>query len=553
MSETEEKEVSILKRQISDLQKEVENLKNENKKLKKENTDIVKCMEALTSYVKLDDLVHNPGLEHIAAQIFKYLDPKSLGQCRAVSKGWKFFIDNDKYWWIQVLEAKSMLRRGFRMVETWDVFANRMIWFPDNNGYSEFENTVAYIKEYESLENLRRLGRLILDYYCCFGEPEDHEKIAFARCRKFFIVDDIFKMQIEESVETPLHFAADNNRLDILNYLASLPTMQHMNLKNVAPLKLSQGHRPHETLLGNAILKNQVEIVEFFMKLRGDKKINFDDTSELHSDFEDINLSGYTLFYLACNSGNIQVIKLFLKHADELNINLNPALPQYRTPLCISIVKPNKKVVELLMNDSRIDVSLFDAFLTLSEECGPIRTNVDQANRRYFEERRERLKLFAMVVNSPRITLEDVDHQGQTIFHVAFEWKDPKIVEVLIKEAIKRNIASSLSVTRNNLGLTAIHCAFNFEDSDYPNTKDRNCIWVILKYSKDAKIDLEARCSKGKTPLHYLYETRSEKYVDQFLKAAKEDYNIEFDLHAKDNDGLTPHQMTETYNKRSIY
>ena len=127
MSETEEKEVSILKRQISDLQKEVENLKNENKKLKKENTDIVKCMEALTSYVKLDDLVHNPGLEHIAAQIFKYLDPKSLGQCRAVSKGWKSFIDNDKYWWIQVLEAKSMLRRGFRMVETWDVFANRMI------------------------------------------------------------------------------------------------------------------------------------------------------------------------------------------------------------------------------------------------------------------------------------------------------------------------------------------------------------------------------------------------------------------------------------------
>ena len=45
-------------------------------------------------YVKLDELVHNPGLEHIALQVFKYLDPKSLAQCRAVSKGWKLCIDN---------------------------------------------------------------------------------------------------------------------------------------------------------------------------------------------------------------------------------------------------------------------------------------------------------------------------------------------------------------------------------------------------------------------------------------------------------------------------
>ena len=93
----EEKDVSILKRQISALQKENEDLKNENKRLKKENTDIVKFLKETTSYVKLDELIHNPGLEHIAAQIFKYLDPKSLGQCRAVSKGWKSLIDNDEY------------------------------------------------------------------------------------------------------------------------------------------------------------------------------------------------------------------------------------------------------------------------------------------------------------------------------------------------------------------------------------------------------------------------------------------------------------------------
>ena len=101
MSESEEKEVSILRRQNSDLQKEVEDLKNEIKRLRKEkqSTDIIKCMEQIQDdlrprYVRLDELIRNPGREHVARHIFKHLDPKSLGQCRAVSTGWKPLIDS---------------------------------------------------------------------------------------------------------------------------------------------------------------------------------------------------------------------------------------------------------------------------------------------------------------------------------------------------------------------------------------------------------------------------------------------------------------------------
>ena len=36
-----------------------------------------------------------------------------------------------------------------------------------------------------------------------------------------------------ESPETPLHFAADRNRLDILEYLISMPTMSDLNLDHV--------------------------------------------------------------------------------------------------------------------------------------------------------------------------------------------------------------------------------------------------------------------------------------------------------------------------------
>ena len=54
----------------------------------------------------------------------------------------------------------------------------------------------------------------------------------------------------------------------------------------------------------------------------------------------------------------------------------------------------------------------------------------------------------------------------ETIFHAVFEMKDANKAEVLLKEAIKRNIASSLSVTKNNYGWTAIHCAFKYDLAD---------------------------------------------------------------------------------------
>ena len=44
-------------------------------------------------FFRLDELVHNSGLKHIALQIFSELDPKSHVNCRMVSKGWKDCID----------------------------------------------------------------------------------------------------------------------------------------------------------------------------------------------------------------------------------------------------------------------------------------------------------------------------------------------------------------------------------------------------------------------------------------------------------------------------
>ena len=92
---------------IEHLVAENKRLEQDNKKLKLDSCyEVKQAMENLHEalkprYVRLDELVTNPGLQHVALYIFKKLDPKTLGNCRLVSREWKDCIDNGKvgkYW-----------------------------------------------------------------------------------------------------------------------------------------------------------------------------------------------------------------------------------------------------------------------------------------------------------------------------------------------------------------------------------------------------------------------------------------------------------------------
>ena len=44
------------------------------------------------------------GLLHVGLQIFEYLDPKSLGNCRLVNWTWSEFITEQRFWAIARLD-----------------------------------------------------------------------------------------------------------------------------------------------------------------------------------------------------------------------------------------------------------------------------------------------------------------------------------------------------------------------------------------------------------------------------------------------------------------
>ena len=93
-------------------------MQTENKE--KKNSDFKQVSETkvpkLEEFFPIDTFIQNPGLQLISRNIFKYLKLKDFSNCYLVSKGWKQFIDEDKYLAnVQLTEVMSLYsKRKYR-------------------------------------------------------------------------------------------------------------------------------------------------------------------------------------------------------------------------------------------------------------------------------------------------------------------------------------------------------------------------------------------------------------------------------------------------------
>ena len=468
------KEKANLKRRMEEVYSEKKRLEQDNKRPKQDNE------------FRLDEFVFNPGLQHVALQIFKQLDPKSLGSCRSVSKSWKEVIDDDKTWWQSLLlEYKSfMIKKVYKRYS--------------NDQLEEFIEVMEYINDNECFKNLKLFATFMRVY-----------------CR------DVKKNLERNDFDSPLHFAADQNRIDIFQIIVRSP-MKKMNIENWNQYTRF-GSRPYSyiegTLLSEAIVKNQIDVIEFYMDLefRGEKKIDFCEKD--------------SLFHKACQLNNDRVVKLFLKRAQDLNIDLNARDSEGLTPMMYG---RTKMVMQLLLNDHRIDAGATDDTTrrtALHHVCrsyyvGPI---VLDEHIIKFEE--QILDTISLMLKSSKIHLTK-DAYGNTPLHYTlfFEGYERR-AELILKMALERCIDVN---PVNNRGQTPAHRAF----ANPCMAK----IDVVLKYAKQVGINLEATDSNGRTPLHILCRElkNNSSQIKNILKLAKEKYGIEFDLNAMDKDGKTP-------------
>ena len=125
--------ITLLEDQIRTLEDRIKLLEIENKLLKNDSqaSDIQIAMLKLQlalkpRFVRLDNLVCNSGLVHVAYKIFGYLDLKSLRNCRLVSKAWKDCIEDDSSYWNRLLDAAkshTLLNVFPEFVEVFDYLA----------------------------------------------------------------------------------------------------------------------------------------------------------------------------------------------------------------------------------------------------------------------------------------------------------------------------------------------------------------------------------------------------------------------------------------------
>ena len=264
-SELSSIEIQNLAGEVEELKRKVNLSRHENQSF--EIMDSMNDLQAAlkSRYVRMDELVCNPGLEHLAEEIFSYLEPNDLMNCCLVSKSWKEICE--KPMWrlrLEYFTNKKLLKGDPK----WKWSGEPI---PLVEMYPEYQAVCNYVKHQESLENLR----------------------IFA-----FFLQEFYSLQLSEKREaglSPIHYAANEGRVDIFEIL----------VKTSVDFNSIYGDK--FTALDLACIGKHVELVKLIFKYRKEKNINFD----------------LGQFSNACYSGIKDIVEIFIEYSNENTLDPN--------------------------------------------------------------------------------------------------------------------------------------------------------------------------------------------------------------------------------------
>ena len=197
----------------------------------------------------LEALLLNPGLSHIVSNISRFLDVKSMAQCRLVSQAWKDVIDNQREWLIFQLDYINRSKKNFFSCSS-DSFSI-MEKFPEWHGIIE-----TFIK----VKSISRLKDFV-NYLWIYFEDEEVNR------------------------PNPLHYAIVNSNIGFVQLLIEVGI--DLNMRN----------RSGKNCLHVACEKGSIEMVQYIIS-----HFDFDPTLKTKD--------GRTIFHFAAMNENCDVAKL---------------------------------------------------------------------------------------------------------------------------------------------------------------------------------------------------------------------------------------------------
>ena len=294
----------------------------------------------------METLVQNPGLDHIAIEIFAFLDPKSLAQCALVSKSWNNLICNHKIWWIaQLLHLKELLKLP------------RESRFRNRNECTDLINTfVKNEKSYEDLVQLSKFmqsqtGRLILDYQNMLTYKAD----LLYPCQ--IIETELAKKGLNEEFAIKLMQHLTNDRKEVwVNYFYFSAIFGFSNI--------------FELMLKRTISTYKLDFNSPLPYVEYDRAHEVDIISAYTNTVYHVGISRpRPLLHNIVSSGHLslEVLNIFLTYAEELNIDVNARDLDGYSPLHLALSYPkflddyhDRRInaIHLLLLRKDVDVNL---------------------------------------------------------------------------------------------------------------------------------------------------------------------------------------------------
>ena len=292
----------------------------------------------LEDWFPIDNLIQNPGYDLMARNIFKYLKLEDFSNCRVVCKGWKKFIDEDKYLTkVQIAEVMSFYSKGkyyqgflpfhfvcregsLRIVKLFldnqvtnrpVLVAHRIINAQDNMGLTPLHHACQQ-NNILVVEHLLRNELLLVGIRSNNKDFHVVHNAAFNRDPKVIeaVLESPKLAKIDKNVTTAggytvFHQAAKNNH-------SHEPLAYLMQNAERFDLNVNQLNDSHQNVFHTACQHGNRNIVEFIIH-NGDKYP------------VDLNLrdnNGCTPFHFACFNGRLKVVKELLKFSKKFEINV---------------------------------------------------------------------------------------------------------------------------------------------------------------------------------------------------------------------------------------
>ena len=287
----------------------------------------------------MEKLLTNPGLCHVVRNISRFLDPKSLAQCRVVCHSLKDLIDNDRQWLIFQLEHIHKKDKTFIDYDSEDkpnIKSSIKTRFPEWNAFNEEvskRQNIPMLKEYVNF-----MWIYFEDESMNFHRNPLHSAVEKSDIKftQFLIKSGIDLETKTPKGWTPLHLACKYGKIEMVQLLIKhQPTFDassrsndgltifHLAVANSDPqvTKLILNTFRFEdircnlgwTMLHSAVVYGPKETIEFLIESKDKFGINLEARTN----------NGGTILHLACWKRDIEIVDLIHNALEKFNINID--------------------------------------------------------------------------------------------------------------------------------------------------------------------------------------------------------------------------------------